>query len=287
VKVAENKPKILVLCTGNSCRSQMAEGYLRHFANGNAEIYSAGIETHGINPLAVKVMAEDGIDVSSHTSNNVNEYRHIAFDYVITVCDNAKENCPYFPSKAKTIHRNFPDPAKAKGSKEEQAIVFREVRDTIKLFCFQFAKEKIMTKSEIALETFNCSENCHYNCAQSVLYAFAEDFGLNKAMALKIACGFGAGMGRTQSVCGAVSGAIMVISLKYGENLELTYKKVREFIQKFKDKTLAIECNELLNGCNLLTDEGQKFFNENNLRQKNCNEYVKLACEILTEITND
>src|SRR5690606_30000711 len=87
----ENAKKILVLCTGNSCRSQLAEGYLRHFAGNRAEVYSAGIETHGVNPRAIAAMAEDGIDISGHTSNHVDEYRHIDFDYVITVCDNARE----------------------------------------------------------------------------------------------------------------------------------------------------------------------------------------------------
>ena len=95
--------KILVLCTGNSCRSQLAEGYLRFFAKGNAELYSAGVETHGVNPRAIATMKEDGIDISSHTSNNMEEYRNIDFDYVITVCDNAKEQCPVFPSTAKQV----------------------------------------------------------------------------------------------------------------------------------------------------------------------------------------
>lgn len=89
--------KILVLCTGNSCRSQLAEGYLRHFAAGRAEVYSAGVETHGLNPKAVETMRADGIDISKHTSNNINEYQDVAFDYVITVCDHAREVCPFFP----------------------------------------------------------------------------------------------------------------------------------------------------------------------------------------------
>src|ERR1044071_873434 len=89
-----NMKKILVLCTGNSCRSQIAEGYLRYFSGEKADIYSAGIETHGVNPRAIATMLEDGIDISGHTSNNVDEYRDIAFDYVLTVCDNAKESCP-------------------------------------------------------------------------------------------------------------------------------------------------------------------------------------------------
>lgn len=130
--------KILVLCTGNSCRSQIAEGYLRHFANGKAEVYSAGIETHGVNPKAIAVMQEDGIDISKHTSNHIDEFSNIDFDYVITVCDNAKENCPFFPSKAKKFHHNFPDPAKAQGTQEEVMEEFRKVREMIKQYSEKF-----------------------------------------------------------------------------------------------------------------------------------------------------
>jgi len=130
--------RILVLCTGNSCRSQIAEGYLKQFAGEKAEVYSAGVETHGVNSRAIQVMQEDGIDISNHTSNNVNEYRNIAFDFVITVCDNAKERCPYFPSKAKKFHYNFPDPAKATGTEEQVMQQFREVRDMIKKYCKEF-----------------------------------------------------------------------------------------------------------------------------------------------------
>ena len=125
---------ILVLCTGNSCRSQIAEGYLRHFAGDKATVYSAGIETHGVNPKAIQVMAEDHIDISKHTSNNVDEYLNIPFDYVITVCDNAKEHCPYFPIKAKHFHQNFPDPAKAAGSAVEVMDEFIRVCEMIKVY---------------------------------------------------------------------------------------------------------------------------------------------------------
>ena len=134
--------KILVLCTGNSCRSQIAEGYLRYFAKDKAEIYSAGIETHGVNPRAIATMREDGIDITAQTSNNVTEYKHIDFDYVITVCDNAKENCPYFPSKAQQFHYNFPDPAKATGSDAEIAEQFSKVRSLIKSYCRNFMDER-------------------------------------------------------------------------------------------------------------------------------------------------
>jgi arsenate reductase (thioredoxin) len=132
--------KVLVLCTGNSCRSQIAEGFLRHFSEDHAEVYSAGIETHGVNPKAIMVMAESGIDISAHTSNNVNEYAGIDFDYVITVCDNAKESCPYFPTKAQKLHYNFPDPAKATGTDEEIMAEFRRVRDLIRAYSFEFVK---------------------------------------------------------------------------------------------------------------------------------------------------
>ncbi len=135
--------KILVLCTGNSCRSQMAHGYLNKFVNGKAEIYSAGIETHGVNPRAIAIMKEDGVDISHHTSDHVDEYINIDFDLIITVCDNAKENCPYFPSKAKKFHQDFPDPAKAKGSEEEVMQEFRRVRDLVKDYCQKFVSEHI------------------------------------------------------------------------------------------------------------------------------------------------
>lgn len=135
--------KILVLCTGNSCRSQIAEGYLRHFAGAKAEVYSAGIETHGVNPKAIAIMKEDGIDISAHTSNNVNEYLDIDFDYVITVCDNAKESCPYFPTQATKFHYNFPDPAKASGTEQQVQQQFRTVRDMIRSYSEKFIKENI------------------------------------------------------------------------------------------------------------------------------------------------
>ncbi len=130
--------KILVLCTGNSCRSQMAHGYLQYFAGGMAEIFSAGVETHGVNPAAIACMKEDGIDISHHTSNNVSEYWGIDFDYIITVCDNAKERCPLFPGKAQKFHYNFPDPAKATGSAEEIKREFTRVREMIRSYCSEF-----------------------------------------------------------------------------------------------------------------------------------------------------
>ncbi|NGP75532.1 arsenate reductase ArsC [Balneolaceae bacterium YR4-1] len=135
---------ILILCTGNSCRSQMAHGWMEHLDIGNRlNVYSAGIETHGVNPKAIQVMKEAGTDISHHTSNHIDEYRKIDFDYVITVCDHAKEHCPYFPSDALRIHQNFKDPAQATGTDEEILTDFRRVRDEIKEFVEVFVKNKI------------------------------------------------------------------------------------------------------------------------------------------------
>ncbi|UNY98899.1 arsenate reductase ArsC [Zhouia spongiae] len=132
---------ILVLCTGNSCRSQMAHGYLKHMATGKANIYSAGVEIHGLNPFAVGIMAEDAIDISKHTSNHVDEYANIDFDYVITVCDHASESCPLFTRKTQKIHHNFTDPSKASGTAKELIEAFRSTRNEIKSFCKRFVEE--------------------------------------------------------------------------------------------------------------------------------------------------
>ncbi len=133
--------RILVLCTGNSARSQMAQGYLQQFADasgaGRVEVYSAGVAPHGVNPLAVQVMAEDGVDISHHTSNHADEYLDIPFDYLITVCDNAREECPFFPTLGERIHYSFPDPGKT-GSADEKLASFRQVRDLIKTYSRDF-----------------------------------------------------------------------------------------------------------------------------------------------------
>lgn len=129
---------ILVLCTGNSCRSQMAHGYLRTMQD-KAAVYSAGIETHGLNPGAVSIMAEDGIDISRHTSNHVDEYEGIDWDFIITVCDHAHENCPYIPSpNATRLHHNFFDPSKVDGTAEEKHAAFLEAREAIKNYVQEF-----------------------------------------------------------------------------------------------------------------------------------------------------
>ena len=132
---------ILVLCTGNSCRSQLLHGYLQQLVGERAAVYSAGVETHGLNPRAVQVMAEDGIDISHHTSNHVDEYAAVPFAYVLTVCDHANEVCPAFPSTATKLHHNFPDPARATGSEAEIMQQFRAVRNEIKAYAQAFAQK--------------------------------------------------------------------------------------------------------------------------------------------------
>ena len=127
------KQRVLVLCTGNSCRSQMAEGWLRALYGDRIEAYSAGSDPAGyVHPLAVRVMAEAGVDISGGRSRHMGEFLGQPFDYVLTVCDSAAEACPTFPGKAERFHRDFYDPARAAGSEEEQLAVFRRVRDEIR-----------------------------------------------------------------------------------------------------------------------------------------------------------
>ncbi len=132
--------KILFLCTGNSCRSQMAEGWARRLRNDDIEAVSAGTETHGLNPNAVKVMAEAGVDISGARSKNVREFLDTAFDYVVTVCDNARENCPIFPGAGKIVHVGFDDPpalAETVEGDEEKLDIYRRVRDEIREYVEQ------------------------------------------------------------------------------------------------------------------------------------------------------
>lgn len=125
------KGRVLFLCTGNSCRSQMAEGWLRHLAGDRFEVASAGTRPAGLHPDAVPVMREAGVDIAGHRSKSVSEFLQQPFEFVITVCDSAKEACPYFPGKVQRLHWSFPDPAASSGTYEERLAVFRQVRDQI------------------------------------------------------------------------------------------------------------------------------------------------------------
>jgi arsenate reductase len=138
------KKKILVLCTGNSARSQMAEGLLEHITKGKYEIFSAGTKPSFVRPEAIKVLAEIGIDISQNRSKSVDEFIDKEIDYVLTVCDNAKENCPYFPAKTKVIHHSFEDPPAIGEADEETTLkIFRRVRDEIEKHLRQAVYDKI------------------------------------------------------------------------------------------------------------------------------------------------
>jgi arsenate reductase len=137
MSATEQKLKILFLCTGNSCRSQMAEGWGRHLKGERADFYSAGIETHGLNPNAMKVMAEAGVDISGHRSQHIDAFKDVPLDYVITVCGHADENCPILPGRTKVVHHGFDDPPKlAREAATEEAGLnhYRRVRDEIRAF---------------------------------------------------------------------------------------------------------------------------------------------------------
>ena len=147
----EQKLNVLFLCTGNSCRSQMAEGWARHLKGDVIEAYSAGIETHGLNPSAVKVMAEAGVDISGHRSKHLDELRGVELDYVVTVCGHAHESCPVFPGRTRVVHVGFDDPpklAKEAQSKEEALDCYRRVRDEIEAF-IQTLPEALTAKGAV------------------------------------------------------------------------------------------------------------------------------------------
>lgn len=141
-----NMKKILVLCTGNSARSQLAQGYLQYFAGLRAEVYSAGVDPKGVNPVAVQTMAEDGIHIAHHTSDHVDQYADMAFDYVITVCDHAREQCPHFPNAGQMIYQSFTDPGHVAG--EDLVTSFRNVRDEIKSFAKAFVATYLADSQE-------------------------------------------------------------------------------------------------------------------------------------------
>ena len=136
-ELPQRRLKVLFLCTGNSCRSQMAEGWTRHLKSDSIEPYSAGTVSHGLNPHAVKVMAEVGVDISRHQSKTLKDVMHVPFDFVITVCADADANCPVFPGKTVKLHRGFDDPprlAKSAANEAEVLDIYRRVRDEIRAF---------------------------------------------------------------------------------------------------------------------------------------------------------
>lgn len=141
------KPRVLILCTGNSARSQMAEGLLRHHAADRFEVESAGTKPGHVRPEAIAVMKEIGIDISGHRSKHVDEFAGQSFDYVLTVCDNAKESCPVFFGQTQRLHHSFEDPAALRGTEEERLALFRRVRDEMRDYLADFASSTVRKHS--------------------------------------------------------------------------------------------------------------------------------------------
>jgi arsenate reductase len=143
------RKRVLILCTGNSCRSQMAEGWVNHFSEGRWEAHSAGTApAERVHPLAVRVMAEAGVDIASHTPEHVDRFVTEPWDLIVTVCDSAAESCPTFPGKSEKIHVSFPDPAAASGSEDERLPVFRQVRDDIRHRLLAAIEARLAPKTE-------------------------------------------------------------------------------------------------------------------------------------------
>ena len=150
--------KVLIVCTGNSCRSQMAEGWIRKFTSDKVQVFSAGTHPEEVNTFAIKVMQMKCVDIAHYESNLVDDYLNIHLDYVITVCDDANEKCPHFSFTAKKIHKSFPDPAKAKGAKNEVVLTYVKVRDMLKEFCKDFVQNEL----GISVNEYIFSRNIHY-----------------------------------------------------------------------------------------------------------------------------
>ena len=288
--------KILILCTGNSCRSQMAQGFLQSFDK-NLEVYSAGMYASGqLNPTAVLVMQEAGIDISHHTSDALDLYLDKEWDYVITVCGGANESCPAFTGKVKhRLHMGFDDPSQAKGTPEFVMGKFYRVRDEIKTAFLHFYEEELKSqllpdRADRALNYFDNS----FNCAQSVLASFAGELGLSEDESLRVACAFGGGMGRQQYTCGAVTGAAMALGLKFGKGLhdeeekkKFTYEKTVQLFEEFERIHGSTTCRHLLENLDMRNEKEHAIIVERNLFNSSCRTYVADAVKIAEKIIND
>ena len=288
--------KILILCTGNSCRSQMAHGFLQSFDK-RLQVYSAGTHASGIvHPIAIQVMKETGIDISNHTSDSIEMYLDEAWDYVITVCGGANESCPAFIGNVKhRLHKGFDDPSFCIGTHEEVMNEFRRVRDEIKtafriLYDEQIKSSINMEHSEKALAYFDNS----FNCAQSVLAAFGNELGQTEDESLRVACAFGGGIGRQQLTCGALTGAAMAIGLKFGkakndadEKKVETYQKTVQLFDEFSTLNGTTVCRELLDNLDMRNEKEYATMVERNLFHTHCRKFVADAVQITEQIINN
>ena len=288
--------KILILCTGNSCRSQMAHGFLQSFDR-NLEVYSAGTFASGqLNPKAVLVMKEAGVDISHHTSDAIDMYLDEEWDYVITVCGGANESCPAFIGKVKhRLHMGFDDPSHAEGTPEFIMSEFYRVRDEIKAGFRKFYDDELQKQlqPERAVKAISFFDN-GFNCAQSVLVSFAGELGLSEDESLRVACAFGGGMGRQQYTCGAVTGAAMALGLKFGKGLhdeeekkKFTYEKTVQLFEEFERIHGSTTCRHLLENLDMRDEKEHAIIVERNLFNSSCRTYVADAVKIAEKIIND
>lgn len=287
---------ILILCTGNSCRSQMAHGFLQSFDR-NLKVFSAGTQASGkLNEKAVQVMKEAGIDISHHTSDSIDKYLNDEWDYVITVCGGANETCPAFFGKVKhRLHMGYDDPSHAEGTPEFIMSEFYRVRDEIKEGFGKLYEEKLkntisIDRSEKALSYFDNK----FNCSQAVLASFAEELGLAEDDSLRIASAFGGGMGRQQFTCGAVCGGAMALGLKFGkgkndgdEKKQATYDKTVELFEAFSKLNGSSNCRKLLNNLDMRNEKDLALIIEKNLFHTNCRKYVVDAVKLTEQIIDN
>ena len=247
------------------------------------------IETHGLDPYAVQVMAEVGIDISRQRSKHLDELRDVQFDYVVTVCGRAHEHCPIFPGKVKVVHVGFDDPPQLAAdarTEEERLAPYRRVRDEIRRFIMGLP-EALPSPERAGTAVARFAEG--FNCAQAVFSVYAEQLGLDHDTALRVAAGFGGGMGRMASTCGAVTGAFMALGLRYGgttpdrQAKEAIYARIQEFADRFKARNGTLICRELL-GCDISSPDGLEKAKAAGLLTTVCPKLVQDACEILEEI---
>jgi arsenate reductase len=250
--------KVLFLCTGNSCRSQMAEGWARQLKGDIIEPYSAGIEAHGLNPLAAEVMAEAGVDISTHHSKIVSDVLGIAFDYVVTVCDHARESCPIFPGKAKVIHVAFDDPPRlAAGAKSEEEALshYRRVRDEIRDFVKGLPESLLHRSEDVQGDAgrkehvlFLCSQN---SCRSQMAEAFLRRYAPERFEA------FSAGLDPQP-----IHPLAIEVMKEAGSDISgQRAKSVREYMGKMHFHYLIVVCEQAQRNCpRIFPDTGVKLF---------------------------
>ncbi|MGE5507001.1 MAG: C-GCAxxG-C-C family (seleno)protein [Chitinophagales bacterium] len=254
---------MLFLCTGNSCRSQMAEGWANALHNGRIEAFSAGTDPGEVNPLAVKVMAEAGVDISGHRSKHLGEFLGQPFDYVVTLCDSAQAACPVFPGAKQTVHAGFPDPAQATGKPDEIQAEFRRVRDQLKDFVAGLPRSlEVRVAAEAARhKAEQMYADGRFFCSEAVFLVANEYLGhpVPDEM-VRLASGFPVGIGTSGCTCGAIAGGVMALGLRYGRTeagapMPGMLEAAKELHDRFKSRRKSTCCRVLTKGMTLGSPE--------------------------------